>query len=371
MRQFPDTPEYIGLNTPIGEEYEIGSLAVEGRIPPDVEGVFFRAVPDPAFPPFVEDGGAILSGDGMVSAVRFAGGKVGFAIRYVQTERHKAEVAAGRALFGKYRNPYTDQPEAKGVDRTVANTTPVWHAGRLLMTKEDGRPYRVDPRSLETLGRHDFGGRLRSETMTAHVRIDPGDRRDVLLRLRGRRPRVDEGRVLHRRQAGQSDPRAMVRRAVLRADARFRRHRALCAVPDLSDHLRCRAREGGRRPLGARDGPRQLGRRDAALRRCLGNALVPGTEGRLLLPHDERLRRRRRPHPVRPVSVERQCLPVHPAGLGSERAARRSRQSPCALDHRSRERQRCRHRDGRSARRAISRSFPPRAMAARTRMPGC
>ena len=70
MRQFPNTPEYIGLNTPLGEEYEIGSLAVEGRIPPDVEGVFFRAVPDPAFPPFVEDGGAILSGDGMVSAVR-------------------------------------------------------------------------------------------------------------------------------------------------------------------------------------------------------------------------------------------------------------------------------------------------------------
>jgi carotenoid cleavage dioxygenase len=42
------------------------------------------------------------------------------------------------------------------------------------MTKEDGRPYRVDPRSLETLGRYDFGGKLRSETVTAHVRIDPG-----------------------------------------------------------------------------------------------------------------------------------------------------------------------------------------------------
>ena len=173
MRQFPESLEYTGLNTPIGEEYEIDSLAVEGRIPAEVEGAFFRAVPDPAFPPFIEDGGAVLSGDGMVSAVRFAGGKVGFAIRYVQTARHKAEVAAGRALFGKYRNPYTDQPEAKGLDRTVANTTPVWHAGRLLMTKEDGRPYRVDPRTLETLGRHDFGGKLRSETMTAHVRIDP------------------------------------------------------------------------------------------------------------------------------------------------------------------------------------------------------
>jgi carotenoid cleavage dioxygenase len=173
MRHFPDTFEYTGLNTPLGEEYEISSLAVEGRIPADVDGVFFRAVPDPAFPPFTEDGGAILSGDGMVSAIRFAGGKVSCAMRYVQTERHQAEVAAGRALFGKYRNPYTDRPEARGIDRTVANTTPVWHAGRLLMTKEDGRPYRVDPHSLETLGRHDFGGKLRSETMSAHVRIDP------------------------------------------------------------------------------------------------------------------------------------------------------------------------------------------------------
>ncbi|HWS67530.1 MAG TPA: carotenoid oxygenase family protein [Steroidobacteraceae bacterium] len=173
MPGFPNTPDYTGLNSPIGEEYELESLAVEGRIPVEVEGTFFRAVPDPAFPPFMEDGGAVLSGDGMISALRIAPGNASFAIRYVQTERHKAEAAAGRALFGKYRNPFTDKQEAKGLDRTVANTTPVWHAGRLLMTKEDGRPYRVDPRTLTTIGRHDFGGRLKSATVTAHVRIDP------------------------------------------------------------------------------------------------------------------------------------------------------------------------------------------------------
>jgi carotenoid cleavage dioxygenase-like enzyme len=170
---FPDGPDYTGLNSPIGEEYELSSLSVEGRIPDDVEGVFFRAVPDPAFPPFMEDGGAVLSGDGMVSAIRLTAGQADFAIRYVRTQRHQAEAAAGRALFGKYRNPYTDKPEATGLDRTVANTTPVWHAGRLLMTKEDGRPYRVNPRTLETLGSYDFDGKLKSETMTAHVRIDP------------------------------------------------------------------------------------------------------------------------------------------------------------------------------------------------------
>ena len=173
MTGFPGTADYTGLNAPISAEYDIDALAVEGRIPAEVEGTFFRAVPDPAFPPFVEDGAAFLSGDGMVSAVRFAAGKVGVAMRYVQTNRHRAEVAAGRALFGKYRNPFTDLPEVAGLYRTVANTTPVWHAGRLLMTKEDGRPYHVDPRTLDTLGRYDFGGKLRSQTVTAHVRIDP------------------------------------------------------------------------------------------------------------------------------------------------------------------------------------------------------
>ncbi len=173
MPQFPQAPEYIGLNAPIGAEYDLVDLKVEGVIPSEVEGSFFRAVPDPAFPPFMEDGGAILSGDGMISAIRFAGGKASTSMRYVQTARHQAEAAAGEAIFGKYRNPFTDRPAAGGIDRTVANTTPIWHAGRLLLAKEDGRPYSVNPHTLETIGSHDFGGKLKSQTSTAHARIDP------------------------------------------------------------------------------------------------------------------------------------------------------------------------------------------------------
>lgn len=172
MGSFPNTPDFTGLNQPVGAEVSLRDLEVEGRIPAEIEGVFFRAVPDPAFPPLFEDDTA-LSGDGMVSGLRFHGGKVDFDIRFVQTARHQAEQAAGRALFGRYRNPYTDLPQVKGVDRTVANTTPVFHAGRLFMTKEDGHAYEVDPVTLETLGSWDFHGALRSETMTAHVRIDP------------------------------------------------------------------------------------------------------------------------------------------------------------------------------------------------------
>lgn len=173
MDGFPVHPDYLGLNAPLGEEYEIDGIEVTGTVPADIEGSFFRAVPDPAFPPFIEDSAAFLSADGMISAIRFSQGRASVAHRRVQTARHRAEAAAGQALFGKYRNPFTDRPEVAGVDRTVSNTTPVWHAGRLLMTKEDGRPYQIDPQTLETLGSYDFAGALMSETMTAHVRIDP------------------------------------------------------------------------------------------------------------------------------------------------------------------------------------------------------
>jgi carotenoid cleavage dioxygenase len=172
MSSYPDTVHFTGLNRPVQREVSLRDLTVEGAIPPEVEGAFFAAVPDPAHPPLFADEIA-LAGDGMVRRFLFAGGKVAYDIKYVRTVRYEAERKAGRSLFGNYRNPFTDLPEARGLDRTVANTTPIWHAGRLLMTKEDGHPYQVDPHTLETIGSFDFGGMLRSETMTAHARIDP------------------------------------------------------------------------------------------------------------------------------------------------------------------------------------------------------
>ncbi|MGE4411914.1 MAG: carotenoid oxygenase family protein, partial [Sphingobium sp.] len=91
----------------------------------------------------------------------------------IGTDRYLAEKKENKALFGAYRNPYTDDPSVRGVERTVANTTPIWHGGRLFLTKEDGPAYEVDPITLDTIGKWDYHGALKSQTMTAHVRIDP------------------------------------------------------------------------------------------------------------------------------------------------------------------------------------------------------
>ncbi|MGZ3235072.1 MAG: carotenoid oxygenase family protein, partial [Croceibacterium sp.] len=144
MGAFPQTIHFIGSNTPRRTEISKRNLEVEGEIPAEVDGAFFRAVPDNAHAPMFEDDIA-LNADGMIARFNIENGAADFDIKYVETERYKAEKKARRALFGRYRNPFTDDPSVKGVDRTVSNTTPVWHGGRLFMTKEDGRGYEINP----------------------------------------------------------------------------------------------------------------------------------------------------------------------------------------------------------------------------------
>ncbi len=172
MNAFPKTIHFIGSNTPRRMEVSLRDLEVEGEIPAEIQGAFFRAVPDNAHAPMFQDDIA-LNADGMIARFNFEGGAVDFDLKYVATDRYKAEREARRALFGRYRNPFTDDPSVAGVDRTVANTTPVWHAGRLFMTKEDGLGHEINPHTLETAGKWTYNGALKSETFTAHPRIDP------------------------------------------------------------------------------------------------------------------------------------------------------------------------------------------------------
>ena len=176
-KPFPQTMDFTGYNEPSRIEADVYDLVVEGEIPAEITGRWYRATPDPQYPPSFHDD-TYLSGDGMISMFKFENGWVDFKSRYVMTERLKNDRRERRSLYGRYRNPYTDHESVQHTPgRSVANTTPVFHAGRLLATKEDGRPVEMDPDTLATLGEYDFGGRLKSETFTAHVRIDYDDGR--------------------------------------------------------------------------------------------------------------------------------------------------------------------------------------------------
>jgi carotenoid cleavage dioxygenase-like enzyme len=171
-KPFPNTMDFAGWNAPSRIECDIYDLVSEGTVPEEINGSWYRSIPDPQYSPMLGDD-TFLSGDGMVSLFRFENGHVDFKMRYIKTERWKAERAARRSLYGKYRNPFTDDSSVQGKPRNVNNTTPIYHAGKLLALKEDSHAMEMDPHTLETIGEWDYDGKLKSQTMTAHTRLAP------------------------------------------------------------------------------------------------------------------------------------------------------------------------------------------------------
>ncbi len=171
VSRFPDSPNFRDLFAPSRVELNLEDLEFEGVLPDDLDGVFYRVAPDPQFPPLLGDD-IWFNGDGMAARFDFHGGRVDFRQRWVRTEKFLLEQAAGKALFGAYRNPLTDDPSVSGQVRGTANTNIVFHAGRLLALKEDSPPVAMDAGTLQTRGSWDFAGALIGQTFTAHPKVD-------------------------------------------------------------------------------------------------------------------------------------------------------------------------------------------------------
>lgn len=168
---FPKSPTFSTIDEPFRLEGDLLDLEVEGRIPAELDGTFYSVGPDQAFPPKMGDANP-FNGDGFIRAFRIKDGHCDLQLRYVLTERLKAERAARRGLFGDYRNAFTDDPSVKGVNRAVANTNVVPHNGMILALKEDQPPYALDPFTLETREQFTWGGQMEATTFTAHPKID-------------------------------------------------------------------------------------------------------------------------------------------------------------------------------------------------------
>lgn len=114
-----------------------------------------------------------LNGDGNVASFYIKDAHVDFKDRYIRTPKFQLERAARRALFGRYRNKFTDDPRVQNVlTRTTANTHVIYHANKLMALKEDGLPFELDIETLDTLGIVDYHGTYRCPTHTAHPKAD-------------------------------------------------------------------------------------------------------------------------------------------------------------------------------------------------------
>lgn len=172
MARYPDTPGFTGSLRPLRLEGDIFDIEVEGEVPEQLAGTFHRVHPDAQLAPMYQND-QFFNGDGMISLFHFRNGKVDFKQRYARTDKWKLEHEAGKALFGAYRNPLTDDPSVQGSIRGTANTNVLVYAGELFALKEDSPPLLMHPLTLETKGYTDFNGKMKSQTFSAHPKIDP------------------------------------------------------------------------------------------------------------------------------------------------------------------------------------------------------
>lgn len=168
---FKNHPALQGAFEPARFDVEVFDCEVEGTIPAEINGAFYRVGGEWFYPPKYPDDSPFAA-DGIASMFRISGGNCDFTSRFIRTPRYLANREARKQLFGYYRNPFTHDPSVKGVHDTQANTNIIAHAGRLLALKEDSLPYELDPRTLETKGTVDFGGGYNAPTFTAHPKVD-------------------------------------------------------------------------------------------------------------------------------------------------------------------------------------------------------
>ncbi|MCS6987335.1 MAG: carotenoid oxygenase family protein [Sphingomonadaceae bacterium] len=153
-------PFLTGIFAPVAEERTIAHLAVEGRIPAELDGRYVRNGPNPLGDVDPRSYHWFL-GDGMVHGVRLRDGRAEwYRNRWVRSTR------VSEAL---------GEPPAPGPRRgrsDNANTHVVKIAGRMLAIVEaSAYPVELDG-ELGTVAHHDFAGTLRG-SFSAHPHLDP------------------------------------------------------------------------------------------------------------------------------------------------------------------------------------------------------
>jgi carotenoid cleavage dioxygenase len=164
-----DNPYLHGVYAPTVNETAAWRLPVEGELPADLRGAYFRNGPNPRHQP----GNRYhpFDGDGMVHAVYFDEAGASYRNRYVATAALAEELASGRSVSPGVMGPFDYSVSRFGIKDT-SNTDLFCYAGDLMtLWYNAGDPYRLDPRSLETRGHFDLAGRA-ARRLSAHAKVD-------------------------------------------------------------------------------------------------------------------------------------------------------------------------------------------------------
>jgi carotenoid cleavage dioxygenase len=164
-----DNPYLHGVFAPVTEERTAERLKIRGALPADLTGAYFRNGPNNRHEPINRY--HWFDGDGMIHAVWFAGGEARYASRWIKTHGMAMEADRGAAIWPGVLGPF-DFSAPLGPIKDTANTDLIMFRDRLLaLWYESGRPYALDPRTLEPAECEALAGL--PERISAHSKVDP------------------------------------------------------------------------------------------------------------------------------------------------------------------------------------------------------
>lgn len=156
-------------------DYTVPLDQVKGTLPAAVSGTFFRIGPgrnkigNQTF-------GHWFDGDGMLHSVSFRDYGVVYRNRYVRTPKYLAETKANKIVMRSFGHnaPGGIRKNIGRLPANCANTSLIYHGGKLLALWEGGRPWQLDPATLDTIGEHDYDGKLgKFNAFSAHGKVNP------------------------------------------------------------------------------------------------------------------------------------------------------------------------------------------------------
>jgi all-trans-8'-apo-beta-carotenal 15,15'-oxygenase len=166
-------PELAPLRGLTGEDLDTPHAVLEGRLPADLRGRLFRNGPGL----MARDGQRYhhwFDGDGFLQSWQLADGQVRHRGRFVQTEKFKAEQAAGRFLLPAFGTAIPAQRPVRGPDSVnAANTSVLLQGDALYALWEGGSAYELDPATLATRGVKTWAPELRGMPFSAHPKVEP------------------------------------------------------------------------------------------------------------------------------------------------------------------------------------------------------
>jgi len=172
-----DTHPYrTGAWRPQTKEWTARDMKVEGELPTDLNGVYLRNTENPLVP--AHDRYHPFDGDGMIHAISFRDGNIEYRNRVIRTEALAAELEHGGPIWaGLGESPKKSlRPDGWGARtrmKDASSTDVVVHRGIALSSHyQCGDLYRMDPITLQDMGRESWNGAFPDCGVSAHTKVD-------------------------------------------------------------------------------------------------------------------------------------------------------------------------------------------------------